>query len=99
MLRIISISPLNENVCVRRDEATEEVSPGGLVLPQSEPPQTGVIEAISADVPEGVFSVGDRVLFDRLLVADEVETSTGKRIVMHYSNLKAIISVEENDWG
>ncbi len=99
MLRIVSISPLNENVCVRRDEAQEGVGPGGLVLPESEPPQTGVIEAVSADIPEKTFSVGDRVLFDRLLVADEVETSAGKRIVMHYSNLKAIITVEENDCG
>lgn len=93
-----SIRPLNERVLVRRLEG-EEVSSGGIVLPDSaiERPDEGEIVAVGSGrrtedgqiIPLEVY-VGDRVLFGKYC-GNDVEVDGEEFLIMREDDILAVI--------
>jgi len=58
------IQPVNNNVLIKLDEAKEEKTPGGIVLPDSAKTKSneGEVVAIAAGASEEI-AIGDRVIY------------------------------------
>ena len=89
----MNIKPLGGRVLVKVI-AYEEVTRGGIVLPDSakEKPQQGVVIAVGAgkkDEPMTV-KVGDKVLYGKYS-GNEISVDGKKYLIMHESDIFAII--------
>ncbi len=94
----MKVVPLGDNIVVKRVEA-EEVSPGGIVLPDTarETPKQGRVLSIGDGqlLPNGsraqhLVAEGDRVLFSRY-AGTEVEVDGQQFLIMREAEVLAIV--------
>jgi co-chaperonin GroES (HSP10) len=98
------ISPSGYKVLIQPDEVKEEVSPGGIVIPESEREKyqnaqtTGVVRALGPyawrDQPPEWAGIGDRILYDRYTgMSVSGEDGTEYRLI-NDTQVLAVISEE-----
>lgn len=96
----MKFKPINDRICVRRD-ASEETSPGGIVLPDvaKKKPQKGTVVAVGPGkldetsgkrIPVGVKE-GDRILFGAWS-GEDLEIDGQKVIFLAEAQVLAILS-------
>jgi chaperonin GroES len=95
----LNIKPLDDRIVVRRSEA-EEVTAGGIVLPDSarEKPQRGTVEAVGPgklldNGERGAMdvSVGDQVFYGKY-AGTEIEIGGEEYVILRESDVLAIIA-------
>ena len=95
----MKIKPLADKVLVKSDEASEEKSAGGIIIPDTakEKPHKGEVVAIgpgrtdeNGKIIKMNVKVGDKVLYSKY-GGDELEFDGENYIIMSESDIKAIL--------
>lgn len=89
----ITLNPINDRVVVRRLDA-EEVTPGGIIIPDTakEKPQQGEVIAVGPGKKDYTMNVkkGDRVLFGKY-AGQELHLNGEELLVMREDDILAVI--------
>jgi chaperonin GroES len=90
----MKLKVIDDKVLVQPDEAEDEKSPGGIIIPDTakEKPQKGTVVAVGTDEDlKEVVKKGDKVVFGKY-TGDEIEFEGKKYLVVQRSDILAIVS-------
>jgi chaperonin GroES len=90
----MKLKVIDDKILVQPDEAEDEKSPGGIIIPDTakEKPQKGTVVAIGTDEDlKDVVKKGDKVVFGKY-TGDEIEFEGKKYLVVQRSDILALVS-------
>jgi len=93
MERTMTIQPLDDRVLAVPDNSTEEMTPGGLIIPDTakEKPRTGSVVAVGTDdgLKEKV-KAGDKILFAKY-GGEEIQVDNVEHRIVQRSDILAVV--------